>query len=111
VVERWIGKPVVERWIGKPVVERWWVGKPVMDRWWVVLARTERWKRKPRTTRAKAYFAPRLSRRSVYASIVSASSSERILDSRARSLPGALIFLKFMGHDDPVFYRVESSKK
>jgi len=99
VVERWIGKPVVERWIGKPVVERWWVGKPVMDRRWVVLARTERWKRKPRTTRAKAYFAPRLSRRSVYASIVSASSSERIL---------ALIFLKFMGHDDPVFYRVES---
>ena len=34
-----------------------------------------------------------------------------LADSRARSLPGALIFLKFMGHDDPVFYRVESSKK
>jgi hypothetical protein len=31
-----------------------------------------------------------------------------LADSRARSLPGALIFLKFMGHDDPVFYRVES---
>ena len=30
-----------------------------------------------------------------------------LADSRARSLPGALIFLKFMGHD-PVFYRVES---